>query len=162
MSEPRDRAADIVGLRGDVDAHTVSLLSAACARYAIGLDERDEKLFLSAFTMTARCAVEADAADSFPSTVRVGHAEIAPLPSRLERYSKTHHMLGQHHFWMGADGPEGAVYCTARHLTRDPSGDTDLVMFIRYLDRYALSTDGHWLIDSRRVVIDWTEEHRVR
>jgi hypothetical protein len=71
-------------------------------------------------------------------------------------------MLGQHHFWLGADGPEGSVYCAARHLTRDPAGSADLAMFIRYLDRYAQAADGRWLIASRRVVIDWTERHEVR
>jgi hypothetical protein len=131
---------ETVGQGGDLDAEIVSALHAVCARYTIGLDSRDGPV---------------------ASSVRHGHRQLAELPTGLRRFSRTHHMLGQHHFWRGADGPEGWVYCTARHLTRGPDASTDLAMFIRYLDRYARAADGRWLIDSRRVVIDWTELHEV-
>jgi hypothetical protein len=152
---------ETLGQGGDLDAEIVSALHAVCARYTIGLDSRDVELFLSAFTPAARMSVEAGPGGPVASSVRHGHRQLAELPTGLRRFSRTHHMLGQHHFWRGADGPEGWVYCTARHLTRGPDASTDLAMFIRYLDRYARAADGRWLIDSRRVVIDWTELHEV-
>jgi len=154
--------SETVGQGGDLDSGIVTALHAAGARYTIGLDTRDVDLFLTAFTATARMSVEAEPDGPVASSVRNGHAELAHLPIGLKRFARTHHMLGQHHFWLGADGPQGSVYCTARHLTRGPDRSTDLAMFIRYLDRYALAGDGRWLIASRRVVIDWTELHEVR
>jgi SnoaL-like domain len=156
------RHGETVGQGGDLDAGIARALQTACARYAIGLDTRDAELFLSAFTPAARMSVEAEPDGPVASSVRQGHRQLAELPTGLRRFTRTHHMLGQHHFWLGANGPEGSVYCTARHLTRGPAGSTDLAMFIRYLDCYAQAADGRWLIASRRVVIDWTELNEVR
>jgi hypothetical protein len=146
----------------ELDADSVTALHVPCARYAMGLDNRDVELFLSAFTEAAQLAVEADPSGPVQPRVWHGHDEIATLPPGLNRFAHTHHMLGQHLFWMGADGPQGSIYCAARHLSRSEGGrSTDLAMFIRYLDSYAKATDGGWLIASRRVVIDWTELHEV-
>lgn len=153
---------EAVGPGGDLSADIVSALHAACARYTIALDTRNVELFLTAFTPTARLSVEAGPDGPVTSSVRHGHEQLAQLPIGLTRFTRTHHMLGQHHFWLGSEGPEGWVYCAARHLTRGAGGSTDLAMFIRYLDQYAQADDGRWLIASRRVVIDWTELREVR
>jgi SnoaL-like domain len=153
---------EVVGTGGDLDAETIAALRVPCARYTIGLDTRDVELFLSAFTDDARMTVEPEPGSPVEPRVRHGHAEIAALPTGLNRFARTHHMLGQHHFWMGTDGPEGLVYCAARHLSHGEDGSrTDLAMFIRYLDQYAQAADRGWLIASRRVIIDWTESHEV-
>ena len=53
----------------------------------------------------------------------------------------------------------GRVHCMAHHYQRTGNGPVDLVMMIRYLDRYDRTVDGNWLIADRQVVVEWTELH---
>jgi SnoaL-like domain len=131
-------------------------------RYASGADRRDPALFVSAFSPggTLRVARTGPDGEEVVST-RTGHEELGRVPGMLERYDRTFHFVGNHRCDIQGDEATGEVYCTARHLTRAATGDTDFVMLIRYLDRYRREPDGPWLIDDRLVQVDWSELHTV-
>lgn len=137
---------------------TLDALRSAGARYALGADQRDVDLFLSAFAPDG--VLETYGAGE-QSTRRQGHAELSEVPGILSRFTSTHHLVGQQEFEVSDDGSAatGWVYCTARHLTRgaDGTGGTDLAMFIRYRDEYVPAGDGRWVLKHRKVNVDWTE-----
>lgn len=130
-------------------------LWALAAGYAIAADERDQARFVAVFTPDAVLEVE-----NGPQRARYeGADELAQIPTRLERFARTFHMLGQCTHHIDGDTADGTVYCTAHHVSNDHP-PTDHVMFIRYLDRYRRTPEG-WRIAHRRVVVDWTATHPV-
>jgi 3-phenylpropionate/cinnamic acid dioxygenase small subunit len=132
-------------------------------RYAAGVDRRDEDLFLSAFDPDATLTVVRTAPDGAEKiSVRTGHDELRAIPHLIARYTKTFHFVGNHRIRIVGDAATGEVYCTAHHLTVEPEGGRDYVMFIRYQDAYRQDSAGQWLIASRRLVVDWTETHAVQ
>jgi hypothetical protein len=133
-------------------------IRALAFRYASGVDRRDRQIFLSAFRPTATLRVHRSGpnGEDLVSTYS-GHQEIARIPELITRYARTFHFVGNHLCDVTGDEATGEVYCTARHLTLDPQGNTDLVMFIRYQDVYRRDPGGPWLIDGRDVFVDWSE-----
>ena len=132
-------------------------------RYAAGVDRRDESLFLSAFHPDATLTIRRARPDGKEKIiVRTGHDELRTIPQLIARYTKTFHFVGNHRCDFAGDVATGEVYCTAHHLDVGPEGDTDHVMFIRYQDVYRRDAEGHWLIASRGLVVDWTETHAVQ
>ncbi len=132
-------------------------------RYAAGVDQRDEDLFLSAFHPDATLTIiRAGTNGEEKVIVRTGHDELSAIPHLIARYAKTFHFVGNHRCHIAGDEATGEVYCTAHHLDTGPEGDTDYVMLIRYQDVYRLDSAGKWLIASRRLVVDWTEKHVVQ
>jgi hypothetical protein len=70
----------------------------------------------------------------------------------------TMHFIGNHFAEIDVDEAMGITYCIANHLRADRS---NLVMMVRYLDRFVRGSDGEWLIADRSVVIDWTETRQA-
>jgi SnoaL-like domain len=129
-------------------------------RYAAGVDRRDRGLFLSAFHPDATLTVVRNDPEGVEQVyVRTGHDELGTVPKLITRYAKTFHFVGNHHCVLNGDEATGEVYCTAHHLETDRHGGTDHIMLIRYQDTYRRGSDGQWLIASRRLVVDWTEDH---
>jgi hypothetical protein len=62
----------------------------------------------------------------------------------------TMHVIGNHLADVHGDTATGLTYCIAHHLREDR---TDLVMMVRYVDRYSPGSDGVWLIADRSVEI---------
>ena len=132
-------------------------------RYAAGVDRRDQSLFLSAFHPDATLTIVRNDLDGVERVVvRTGYDELRTIPELITRYDKTFHFVGNHHCVLNGDEATGEVYCTAHHLNSEPHGGRDHVMLIRYQDDYRRGSDGQWLIASRRLVVDWTEEHPAR
>jgi ketosteroid isomerase-like protein len=132
-------------------------------RYAAGVDRRDQSLFLSAFHPDATLTVVRKDPDGVEKVfVRTGHHELRAIPELITRYDKTFHFVGNHHCVLDGDEATGEVYCMAHHLESAPQGGTDHLMLIRYQDTYRRGPDGQWLIVSRRLVVDWTEEHAAQ
>jgi len=141
----------------DLRAATDQLaLRALGERYAAGVDRRDRELFLSAFHADG-VLVLLDRADPTQVTAtRRGHGELGVVTELIAHYDKTFHLIGNARFDVDGDRATGEVYCLAHHLTPDRHGGTDYVMMIRYQDVYS-RRDGHWGIDERRLITDWTE-----
>lgn len=131
---------------------THDALRAVAARYAAGVDRRDRALFLSAFTDDAVMVVPSDRGGSMELK---GLDEIGRVTEMIARYPRTFHLLGQARYAVDATHCTGELYCIAHHIT--PSGDSDLVMYVRYDDTYGVDAVGDWLIKCRHVQVDWTE-----
>ena len=84
--------------------------------------------------------------------------QVAGCLDTLRAFDRTFHHIGGAVFEPRRDGAAGRVQCLAHHHQRTESGPVDLVMMIRYHDRYS-PTAGGWLIAERRVEIEWTELH---
>lgn len=137
--------------------------------YARAVDRGDVDGFVSLFTedATLRLTAPGDPA-SVTHTIR-GHEELAAVPRRMKRYHRSFHLVGQATYGDDGHGPTGEVYCIAHHLTVRP-GTTEedldgapegtaenLVLYVRYADRYRRGSGDLWLIADRLVQVDWTE-----
>jgi hypothetical protein len=136
-----------------------SHLRGLSARYATAVDERDTDLLLSAFEPDATLVVVPSNHATIRAGHRTGHSEIAGIMRLLHHYPRTFHFLGQSTYSLNADGgATGLVYCMAHHFdVADDGKGSDLVMFIRYHDLYALQAGSEWKIRRREVAVDWTE-----
>ena len=128
-------------------------------RYAAAIDHRDIGGLLSVFAIGATMRVEQ------PGKQRgnlSGHRELGRIIEIVNRFPRTAHVLGQGLFQVEGEFADGEVYCTAHHFSTDARGSCrDLVMHIRYIDRYAVSEDRSWRIVHRTVCVDATEDRRV-
>ena len=156
MTAPADGAAaapspgDRLALRALVDA------------YAVAVDRRDVAGFLAVFTEEATLSTYEP--DGRRRGAFHGHGELAAVPPALERYERTLHLVSTHLVEPepGGDGDAavGTAYCEAHHhAPPDPTTGQrrDLVLFIRYHDRYARRGPG-WRIRSREVHVIWQED----
>jgi hypothetical protein len=129
----------------------------AMARYARGVDRRDEALI--------RTAYHEDSVDDhglgFSGTGYELAASVNNLPSAWENII---HLLGQHLIEVDGDEAVSEVYFTNHQIMRDDEGrEWDWQTCGRYLDRWE-RRDGEFKIKNRRVVIDRmrTEENAAR
>jgi hypothetical protein len=135
--------ADLLELRQLVDA------------YADAVDAKDESGFAALFTADGVLRVQGDdgpVENEWAGTALPGSFE------PLKPYYRTFHHVGGAVFEPADDGATGRVHCLAHHYQRTANGPVDLVMMIRYHDRYS-SRGGAWRIAERRVSIEWTELH---
>jgi ketosteroid isomerase-like protein len=145
---------------GRLTAEDTSALTQLVDGYADAVDRRDASALLEQFTPDGRLRVQAE---DGPVESSYEGAAVADLLSTVAGYDRTFHHIGGRVFEAGAEGDgaqaTGRVHCLAHHYQRTGNGPVDLVMMIRYLDRYDRTVDGSWLIDDRQVVVDWTELH---
>jgi hypothetical protein len=135
--------ADLLELRHLVDS------------YADAVDAKDEKRFTGLFTTDGVLRVQGD--DGPVENEWSGPALVGSFEP-LRPFNKTFHHVGGAVFEASADGASGRVQCLAHHYQRTSNGPVDLVMMIRYHDRYS-TQGGSWRIAERRVAIEWTELH---
>jgi len=150
---------DLVALRQLVDA------------YAEAVDGRDPGALVSLFSPDAELRVQPEGGVIEASWRGAG---IVGTMDTLAPFFRTFHHVGGAVFEPDA-GDAGAVetgagsgsvasatgriHCLAHHYDRGLSGPTDLVMMIRYHDRYHRGEQGQWRFADRQVIIDWTELH---
>lgn len=156
MSEPTPDGcccSPTVGAVEDADRDAIVTLAHL---YAVGADRRDVAMFLSAFSPDAVLEVYRPGDELVPTSVYVGHTDLARIPPALARYDRTDHVVHdvQMDTSLGDDEPHhamsGTVSCTAHHIGTDGGVTTDTVMTITYHDTYA-RVDGRLLIDRRQV-----------
>jgi len=140
-------AEDMVALRQLVDA------------YAAAVDRRDGAALLALFGSEAQLRVQGE---NGPVESSYQGPAITESLATLAGFHRTFHHVGGAVFEAvpnDASQATGHVHCLAHHYDRSSNGPVDLVMMIRYLDRYSRGADDRWLIADRQVVIDWTEMH---
>jgi hypothetical protein len=142
--------ADRLALRELVDA------------YALAVDRRDEAWFRSLWLPDARLTTQQG--DGVPQTDLHGVDAIAQVTTLIGRFVLTLHLVANHVCQVDDDGDHatGEAYCIGHHLT--PTGDgrhDDLVMAIRYVDRYQRDGTGAWRFASREVRKQWTRHETV-
>ena len=134
---------DVVALRQLVD------------RYADAVDGRREDGLLQLFMPGGTLRVQADGG---AVENEWSGADVVRSLDVLAGFDRTFHHVGGCVFEPDGDGATGRVHCLAHHYERTGNGPVDLVMMIRYHDRYARA-GGAWRIEERRVAIEWTELH---
>jgi hypothetical protein len=138
-------AEDLASLRQLVDA------------YADSVDRRDRGALLALFTDDAEVRVQTE---DGPVEQSWRGEQIGDLLDTVAGYHRTFHHVGGALFDLADGGAAtGRAHCLAHHYDRSRSGPTDLVMMIRYHDRFACDDDGRWRMTSRQVIVDWTELH---
>ncbi|HWF52857.1 MAG TPA: nuclear transport factor 2 family protein [Solirubrobacteraceae bacterium] len=129
-------------------------LRALVDAYASAVDTRDTARFLSLFVPDARLTIHQPGATT-PVTF-TGHDELPGALEPLSAYRATMHLMANHTCELAADSARGETYCLAHHLRPSGDGWEDLVMVIRYGDRYVRPEDK-WRFAARDVRIEWTE-----
>lgn len=129
-------------------------------RYAAAVDTCDVDMFLSVFHPEARVRVfQPD--DDVPFTTATGHDELAQIPKAIrERFTRTAHLMTNHLLSLDGHSASGTLLCTARHLHASAVGGVDLVVVIRYVDRYERRQES-WRILDREIRFLWSETHAV-
>lgn len=122
--------------------------------YADALDRRDVQAFVALFTGDAHLGVYEPESDK-PLADYWG-AEIADAVSLVSIYPQTMHVISNLRFKLAGSTATGVVYCLAHHVTDYEDRPHDLVMMIRYFDRYQ-NTAGGWRFEDRRITRYWDE-----
>ena len=139
-----------------IDAATAISLRDLVDRYADAVDRGDVERLRALFTPGGTLTVQAEGG---PVENEWSGAEVTRSLDVIAGFHRTFHHVGGTVFETdGEGGATGRVHCLAHHYERTPNGPVDLVMMIRYHDRYR-HHDGNWLIEHRRVAIEWTELH---
>lgn len=137
-----------------------SELNELAYRYAAAADARDREAFLSVFSVDGRLSTFAPNAAE-PFAVQTGHEELARIPAVMrDRFTATMHVMTNHLLEIDGDTAIGSIYCSARHLFSNPMGGMDLVVLIRYQDRYRRD-GGEWKILDREIHFLWSETYSV-
>jgi ketosteroid isomerase-like protein len=125
--------------------------------YATAIDERNTELLVSLFTPDANLFVVEDGRQEELARYD-GAAELARLMDRLDQYGPTMHVISNHRVRVDGGSATGVAYCLAHHLAERDGATQDLVMAIRYFDRYARASEGEeWKIAERKIVRYWDE-----
>jgi hypothetical protein len=85
------------------------------------------------------------------------------LLAPLERWTRTRHLVMQQTIDFSVDGTTatGECYSEAHHVGLRDTTPFDLVLHLRYLDRF-VKIDDRWLFAARTLVVDWSNELPVR
>jgi hypothetical protein len=139
-------------------AADLAALNQLAYRYAEAVDSCNVEAFLSVFASEARVQTFGPGAE-VPFGVATGHGELAGIPPAMrQRFTRTAHLMTNHLIDLDGDSARGSLLCTARHLLANGAGGTDLVVVIRYVDRYERRGDL-WLILDREIRFLWSETH---
>jgi SnoaL-like domain len=90
---------------------------------------------------------------------RGGPAEFAEwVLANLPHFAATMHFLGNIRIEVEGDVAWTETCCVAHHLFRpeDPQGERDLVLGLRYFDRFERRAGAGWRIALRRCIFDWS------
>jgi hypothetical protein len=145
-----------------VDEQALADIAQIARTYARGMDRQQTAMVASLFTEQGRLALY----DGEPEVGRLTaewrgrEAITAALTQGRAKYSVTTHFLGQQTLTLQGDGCTGETYCLAHHLYDRDEGTFNRVMSIRYHDLY-VRHDGRWLIEERRLAVDWIEYRPV-
>jgi ketosteroid isomerase-like protein len=116
---------------------------------ARGTDRLDAELIRSCY--------HADALDDH-NAFRGGPGEFADwVLANLTHFAATMHFVGNVRIEVRGDVAWSEAYCVAHHLFEpgDPDGERDLVLGLRYFDRFERRS-AQWKIALRRCIFDWT------
>jgi ketosteroid isomerase-like protein len=128
-------------------------------RYAAAVDHRDRAALLEVFTPDATMRVERPGRE--PGTM-TGHQELERIIAIVSHWPRTFHVISQSLYVVEGNSAVGEVYCTANHFNGAEMGaGRNHVMYIRYLDKYSVGSDGRWRIVHRHLVVDATEDRPV-
>jgi len=121
-------------------------------RYCRAVDRRDLELFRSVY--------HPDAVHEHGSHAQKGQDFAKLVVDSMVRFAATTHFLTNHRIDLRGDVAHVESYCLACHREERDDEKTDLVMALRYIDRFE-RRDGVWRIAHRLAVHDWSREDPV-
>lgn len=151
MTTSRHPAPGRAGLTGE-DLVALRQLS---DRYADAVDGRDAAALARVFAPEGGVKVEA-----FDGGAEQRYDGAAPggLLETLAPFERTFHHVGGAVFDAAEGGASGRVTCAAHHYRQG----RDLVLYVRYFDRYQHHPERGWLIGARRMRVEWSERVPAR
>lgn len=159
--------ADVAGPADDggLTAGDRAALRQLVEAYAFAVDQRDGDWFVSLWTPDARLTVHQGGGP--PVSEMQGLDALRTVTAKLTRFQLTHHLVANHRAVERGGVVTGEAYCEAHHLLPLDGHDNlvshdDLVMGIRYFDRYHRDPDGGWLIAERQCRKLWERHDRVQ
>ncbi|HET9731768.1 MAG TPA: nuclear transport factor 2 family protein [Acidimicrobiales bacterium] len=123
--------------------------------YADAVDRRDGPALRDLFTDDGAVLVQAEGG---PVETEWGGSDIPGLLETVAGYERTFHHVGGCVVEPDGAAVTGRSQCLAHHYERTGNGPVDLVMMVRYHDRFVRTPAG-WRIARRRVAVEWTELH---
>jgi ketosteroid isomerase-like protein len=139
-------------------ANDIAELNQLAYRYAAAVDTCDVAAFVDVFHPDAQMRVYRPGEEA-PFTVVRGSDELRGVPEAMrQRFTRTAHLMTNHLITVDGDSASGSLLCTARHLHANGAGGVDLVIVIRYVDRYE-RRQGAWRIADRAIHFLWGETH---
>ncbi len=124
------------------------------SNYARGCDTRNGELFAAQFTE--------DGVLELATRETVGQHLLSKIPSMLDQYHLTYHMVHNVLIDVTGDTATGEVYSASHHLNPiQREMFSDRVMYITYRDNYVRTGQG-WKIARRLVDVQFIEYKTVR
>ena len=134
-------------------------------QYASAVDDKTPERFVDCFTPDGWFEVYPaglEPGTDEPAARFAGAEELATVPELAARFDETMHIMSNMEFDRRGDEATGRVTCEAHHVRRDEwEGLVDVVLFVRYHDRYLLTEKG-WRIAGRQADQRWAETRQVR
>jgi ketosteroid isomerase-like protein len=123
-------------------------------RYAQAVDRSDGAAVAALFADDGVLALWMDPSSDKQTGERVGPEQIATVGDSLRRYVATHHTISSHTSAVDGAHASGETLCTAHHVEDVDGRRQDRVLYIRYVDGFARTTDG-WRFTRREVHVQW-------
>ncbi len=127
-------------------------------KYGFAVDSRNGALFASLFLEDGVLAIYDPGSDA-PVLAFQGTQALSEIPSMVDVFHNTFHLMANHYLEIDADTVSGLVYGISLHLdVRDGKNEVDTMMVQRYKDTYMQTREG-WRFVRREVHRQWTETH---
>jgi ketosteroid isomerase-like protein len=123
-------------------------------RYAQAVDRADGAAVADLFADDGVLALWMDPGSDKQTGERVGHAQIATVGEGLDRYVATHHTISSHTSVVDGMRASGETLCTAHHVEEAGGKRHDRVLYLRYLDSFARTSNG-WRFSRRELHVQW-------
>jgi len=123
-------------------------------RYAQAVDRADGTAVAALFADDGVLALWMNPGSDEQTGEMVGPRQIATVGDGLRRYVATHHTISSHTSVVDGMHASGETLCTAHHVEEVDGGQQDRVLYLRYTDTYARTTEG-WRFSRRELRVQW-------
>jgi ketosteroid isomerase-like protein len=123
-------------------------------QYAQAVDRADGAAVASLFADDGVLALWMNPGSDEQTGEMVGPEQIASVGDSLERYVATHHAISSHTSVVDGMRASGETLCTAHHVEEVDGKRQDRVLYLRYADSFAKTTEG-WRFSRRELRVQW-------
>jgi ketosteroid isomerase-like protein len=123
-------------------------------QYAQAVDRADGAAVARLFAEDGVLALWMEPGNDEQTGEKVGPEQIATVGDGLKRYVATHHTISSHTSVLEGRTATGETLCTAHHVEDVGGKRQDRVLYIRYVDSYARTSQG-WRFSRRELHVQW-------
>ena len=123
-------------------------------RYAQAVDRADGAAVAALFADDGVLALWMNSGSDQQTGEMVGPQQIASVGNSLKRYVATHHTISSHTSVVDGMHAKGETLCTAHHVEDVDGMRQDRVLYLRYADTFARTTEG-WRFSRRELRVQW-------